>query len=201
MILARTSNGEIALGSVQSAGAIGGAVGGLLLIVWGGPKRRIRGVLIGCLLSSLLGTSLMGLGRTLTVWALANFLGDFLTPIIDGSDQAIWQAKVAPDVQGRVFATRMLTSQITIPVGMLLAGPLADYILEPAMMPGGRLVSAFGWLVGTGPGAGMALIFVLAGLLAGLFSVGAYAFRALRKAEEILPDFDGEVVRLAEAHT
>jgi MFS family permease len=200
MILARSGNDEMVLGSVQSAGAIGGAIGGALLIAWGGPKRRIHGILLGWALANLMGLSLLGLGQGLALWALANFFADFFTPLVNGSDQAVWQSKVAPDVQGRVFATRLLLSQITIPVAMLLAGPLADYVFEPAMMPGGRLATMFGWLTGTGAGAGMALIIVFAGLVGALVNLGGYAFRSVRNAEDILPDYDG-VELLADAHT
>lgn len=193
MILARTGNDEIVLGSVQSAGAIGGLVGGLLLSIWGGPKRRVHGVLIGMVLASLLGQLLMGLGRDLYFWALAAFFFLFFVPIVNGSNQAIWQAKVAPDVQGRVFATRLLIAQITAPVAMLLAGPLADRIFEPAMMPGGDLASIFMGVVGTGPGAGMSLIFVITGVLGTLVGFGGYAFRVVRNAEDILPDAEVEL--------
>lgn len=192
MVLARTGNDQVVLGSVQSAGAVGAIVGGILLVVWGGPKRKIHGVLIGCVLSSLLGTSMMGLGATFVVWALANFFSDFFTPTIDGSDEGIWQTKVAPDVQGRVFATRPLFSEAVVLVGMLLAGPLADHVFEPAMMSGGGLATAFGWLVGTGPGSGMAFVFMLAGLLGALISLGGYAFRVVRNIEDVLPDYDQE---------
>jgi DHA3 family macrolide efflux protein-like MFS transporter len=200
MILARTGNEEIVLGSVQSAGAIGATIGGLLLVISGGPKRRIHGVLIGWILASLMGGPLMGLGHNLTLWVLASFFSSFFAPIIYGSDQAIWQAKVAPDVQGRVFATRQLISQVTIPIAMLLAGPLADRVLEPAMRPEGNLSGTFGWLVGAGPGAGMALLIVFAGILGMLVGLGGYTFYSVRNAEDILPDYDGEVALPLEAY-
>jgi DHA3 family macrolide efflux protein-like MFS transporter len=200
MILARTGNEEIVLGSVQSAGAIGATIGGLLLVISGGPKRRIHGVLIGWTLASLMGGPLMGLGHNLTLWVLASFFSSFFAPIIYGSDQAIWQAKVAPDVQGRVFATRQLISQVTIPIAMLLAGPLADRVLEPAMRPEGNLSGTFGWLVGAGPGTGMALLIVFAGILGMLVGLGGYTFYSVRNAEDILPDYDGEVALPLEAY-
>ncbi len=53
MILARTGGNELVLGSVQSAGALGAVAGGLLLSMWGGPKRKMHGVLIGWALASL----------------------------------------------------------------------------------------------------------------------------------------------------
>ena len=98
-----------------------------------------------------------------------------------------------------MFATRPLFSEATVLVGMLLAGPLADHVFEPAMRSGGRLSSLFGWLVGTGEGAGMALIFVLCGLLGAIISLAAYAFPAVRAIEDVLPDHDGEALPSSQA--
>jgi DHA3 family macrolide efflux protein-like MFS transporter len=192
MVLARTGGNELILGSVQSVGAIGGVVGGALLTMWGGSKRRIHGVLTGWALSSL-GILLMGVGRGLPIWLVASFAYAFFEPFVNGSSQAIWQVKVAPDVQGRVFATQFLLSQITMPIAMLLVGPLADHIFEPAMMPGGSLADAFGWLVGLGPGAGMALLCVFAGLLATIIPLLGYTVPLVRDVEVLLPDHDGLV--------
>ena len=189
MILTRTGGSELSLGSVQSVGAIGGVVGGVLLSVWGGSKRRIHGVLAGWALSGV-GILLMGIGRSLFVWMLASFLYAFFEPIARGSNQAIWQVKVAPDVQGRVLGARFLASQITVPGTMILVGPLADHVFEPAMLPGGALVGAFGWLVGPGHGAGMALLCVCAGLLAIGVPLIGYAVPLVRDVEEMIPDHD-----------
>ena len=190
MILARTGNNEIALASVQSLGAIGGVVGGLLLSTWGGPRRKVNGVLLGMVGISILGQSLMGVGQGVFIWATSAFLGQFILPILNGSNQAIWQAKVAPDVQGRVFAVRRLIAQITAPVATALAGPLADNVFEPAMQPDGALAPLFGWLVGTGAGAGMGLMFVITGLIGVAVGLGGYLFPAIRNAEDLLPDHE-----------
>jgi DHA3 family macrolide efflux protein-like MFS transporter len=193
MILGRTGNDELIFGSVQSAGAIGGVVGGVAMSAWGGPKRRAHGVLLGWFCLGLLGQTVLGLGQALPIWAAGMFLMAFFSPIINGSNQAIWQAKVAPDVQGRVFTTRRLIAWLVSPISQLLAGPLADRVLEPAMAEGGSLVPVFSWLVGTGTGAGMALQFVFAGLLAALAGLGGYLFPVVRNAEDILPDHDAVV--------
>ena len=199
MILARTGDDTAILGIVMSATGIGGLVGSIALSVWGGPKRKINGVLAGMSLG-MIGTLLMGLGGNfdafasqvspLYVWAIAGFIGLFFIPIVNGSNQAIWQAKVPPDVQGRVFATRALIAQISVPLAMLLAGPLADRVFEPAMLNGGSLAQTFGGLLGTGPGAGMSLMFVIAGILGILVGLGGYAFRSIRNVETILPDHE-----------
>ena len=190
LVLARTSNNQLVLGTVQSVGGIGGVLGGLLLSVWGGPRRKIDGVLGGFIVEGLLGAVVFGLGRGIVLWSAGLFFSGFLLPILNGSSQAIWQAKVAPDVQGRVFSVRRLIAQITAPLAMLLAGPLADYVFEPAMMPGGAWADTFGGLVGTGPGAGMSLIFIVAGLLSVLVGLAGYAVPVIRDVETILPDHD-----------
>ncbi|MCA9977862.1 MAG: hypothetical protein KC413_19010, partial [Anaerolineales bacterium] len=101
---------------------------------------------------------------------------------------AIWQAKVAPDVQGRVFAVRRLIAQVTAPIATAVAGPLADRLFEPALREGGAWVGTFGWLVGTGPGAGMGLMFVITGLAGVLIGLSGYLFPVIRHAETLLPD-------------
>ena len=158
--------------------------------VWGGPKRRVHGVLGGWAASGVLGVTFVGIGQHWVIWAVSLFIGTGLIPIINGSNQAIWQAKVAPDVQGRVFSIRRLIAWVSNPLSRLLAIPLADKLLEPAMQEGGSLTNLFGQVVGTGPGAGMALIFVFAGMVASLVGLGGYLFPAIRNAEDILPDHD-----------
>ncbi len=188
MILARTGNNELSLGSVQSVGAMGGVVGALLMSAWGGPRRRVNGVLGGWVFSGIAGTALMGVGRAVPVWAAASFLWALAIPIVNGSNQAIWQAKVAPDVQGRVFSIRRVIAWLVNPLATLLAGPLADVVMEPSMQSGGWVYETFHTLVGQGPGAGMSVIILVTGLLAASVGLGGYAFRTVRDAERLLPD-------------
>jgi len=188
MILARTNQEADVLATVQAASGAGGVVGGLLMSLWGGPRPRIHGILAGMAASSLLGMVLVGLPNGLLVWVVGAFFITFFIPLINGSSQAIWQAKVAPDVQGRVFAARRMIAQLTVPIALLSAGPLADQILEPAMMPDGALADVFGGLVGVGPGAGMGLMFVILGVLGTLVGLGGYLIPLVRNAEKLLPD-------------
>jgi hypothetical protein len=155
---------------------------------WGGPKRRVHGVLAGWALLGLLEGVLMGVGRSLPVWIAASFLGALFIPLVNGSNQAIWQSKVAPDVQGRVFSIRRVIAWLVNPLAMLIAGPLADRVLEPGMRMGGSLTGVFGWLVGEGPGSGIALLFVCYGVLATLVGLGGYLVPTIRNAETLLPD-------------
>jgi hypothetical protein len=111
----------------------------------------------------------------------------------NASNQAIWQSKVPPEYQGRVFATRALIAQISTPVAMVIAGPLADRVMTPSMMPGGALYSAFGWLVGTGPGAGIGLLFVFLGLIGAVIAVTGLVFTTIRNVERDIPDHDAAI--------
>lgn len=189
MILARTGNNELVFGSVQSAGAFGGVMGGLLMSAWGGPRRLVYGVVFGWMGVGLL-QAILGVAQALPAWAITLFLMASLTPVINGSNQAIWQAKVAPDVQGRVFATRRLIAWVSSPLAMLLAGPLADRALEPAMQPGGALAPLFGPLFGVGPGAGMGLLMTVSGLAALTVALLALSLPAIRQVETRLPDHE-----------
>jgi DHA3 family macrolide efflux protein-like MFS transporter len=189
MILARTGSDELAFGSVQTAAAIGGVVGGLAIGAWGGFKRRVHGVLLGWTLSGA-GMIALGLSQALPGWLVAGFFTSMLVPLINGSNQAIWQAKVPPDIQGRVFASRRLIAWLVTPLSQLVAGPLADRVLGPAMQESGVLAPALGWLTGIGPGAGMGLQFALTGFFALLVGLGGYLFPVIRYAEDLLPDHD-----------
>jgi len=183
MILARTVRDTLALASVQSALGAGAVAGGVLMGVWGGPQRRIHGVLAGAAISFLAGDLLFAIGRALPVWLVAAFVGAFFVPVIMASDLAIWQSKVPPSLQGRVFSIRSSVRMSTMPLGYLLGGVLADGWFEPAMMVGGSLTAAFGWLVGIGPGAGMGVMFLFTAVAGTAMSLVGYLFRAVRNVE------------------
>ncbi|HPC05685.1 MAG TPA: MFS transporter [Anaerolineaceae bacterium] len=190
MILARTNQNALMFGTVQTAGAIGAVVGGIAMSAWGGFKRRIHGVLASWIWFGLFSACLVGTGFGLPVWVAGAALGELAIPLMNGSNQAIWQAKVAPDLQGRVFSSRRLIAWFTNPVSPIIGGTMADFVLEPAMRAGGFLPDTFGWLVGTGPGSGMGLLMLICGVLISLVGVAGYFIPVIRKAEDLLPDHE-----------
>lgn len=187
MVLAR-GGGELGWASVQMALGLGGIVGSVLASTWGGPRRRIHAIYGGAALSFLLGDWLLALGQTVPVWVVGAFLGSFFIPLIMANDGAIWQAKVMPALQGRVFAARAMLRTSTMPLGYLLAGPLADQVFEPLMAGPSRVAAFFGPYLGTGPGTGIALMFLGTGLLGALMSLSGYLWPQARRVEEDLPD-------------
>jgi DHA3 family macrolide efflux protein-like MFS transporter len=190
MILARTGSDNLILASVLSVLAVGGVVGGVLLAVWGGPRRRINGLLGGMIAVSAIFGIGFGIGQTPVIWMIFGFMAMLLIPTLNGSSQAIWQSKVPADRQGRVFAARMVIAQSAGAAAMILVGPLADFYFEPAMAVKGSLAPTFGWLVGTGPGAGMALMILLSSFISMFVGIIAYRIRIIRNVERIIPDAD-----------
>lgn len=190
MILLRTNNNSAALGSVESAFALGGVVGGLIVSAWGGFKRRIRGMLVGWSMFAFFGMLLFGLGRSLLVWIPMACLASMTFPLTQSASNAIWQAKVAPDVQGRVFSARRLIAWLVDPIMPIIAGVMADYVTEPAMSSKTCLASAFSWMVGNEPGSGMSLQYIFSGLAFISIIIIAWYIPAIRNVETNLPDHD-----------
>ncbi|MCX6037372.1 MAG: MFS transporter [Chloroflexi bacterium] len=190
MILLRTDNNSVIFGAVNSAAAIGGVAGGLIMSAWGGFKKRVHGVLAGWIATGIL-SALFGFGTGLAFWIPFIIAQALIGPLINTSNQSIWQAKVAPDIQGRVFSARRLIAWFTQPIAPIIAGVMADKWLEPSMTSGTTsLAFTFSSWVGTGPGSGMALLFIFCGLGSALVGLSGYFVPFIRNAETILPDHD-----------
>ena len=190
MILLRTDNNSVIFGAVNSAAAIGGVAGGLIMSAWGGFKKRVHGVLAGWIATGILST-LFGFGTGLAFWIPFIIAQALVGPLINTSNQSIWQAKVAPDIQGRVFSARRLIAWFTQPIAPIIAGVMADKWLEPSMTSGTTsLAFTFSSWVGTGPGSGMALLFIFCSLGSALVGLSGYFVPFIRNAETILPDHD-----------
>jgi MFS transporter, DHA3 family, macrolide efflux protein len=183
MILARTGGDEVALGIVQGALGLGGVIGGILVSANLMPCKKVHAVLGFTALSFLLGDFLFGVGQSIPVWVIASLSAAVFIPFIVSANSAIWQSKVPPDVQGRVLSIKEMLQPASMPFGYLFGGLLADRVFEPLMAEGGQLANTFGWLVGTGPGAGMGLMFICTCTLGTLIALSGYLFREVREIE------------------
>jgi hypothetical protein len=183
-----------ALGTVLSVGGAGLLAGGMLMSVWGGPRRRVNGVLLFQLVAGLCFV-LAGVRASAATVAAACFVYFFCLPVVNGSSQVIWQTKVPPGAQGRVFAVRRMLAWSTLPLAFLVAGPLADYVFEPLLADGrSPLASTLGPVLGVGPGRGTGLLFVILGALTVLSACCAYLYPRLRFVEDELGDALPEAV-------
>ena len=161
--------------------------GGGLLAAWGGPKRRMDGVLRSMMLAGA-GAMIVGLRENLLLTATGIFIIGVSFVFVIGLNRVIWQAKAAPDTLGRMFSLRVMLGVCAQSLGIVVAGPLAERVFEPAMAPGGSLADIVGPLIGTGPGRGMALMYIIAGVSLIGMALLSMAIRSVRRLEDVLPD-------------
>ncbi len=186
------------LGRAMSLGGIGYLVGSVVMSVWGCPKRRIHTVMVSMLLMGVFMT-LIGLRAFLPLVMVSIPLCMFFLPITVSANQAIWQNRVAPDVQGRVFAIRQAFIQATPLLAYLLTGPLTDKVFEPLLKVGGPLAGNVGQIIGVGTGRGAGLLFVCAGLFLVLVSAIGYLSPRLRLVENESPAIKPERVAVVKS--
>jgi MFS family permease len=175
------------LGLIISAIGVGMLVGSVLMGIWGGPKRRMIIVFtVGILQGVVMIVS--GWQESVALIALVYFVVFIFNPIINGSFKVLLQTKIAPNMQGRVFSTVSMLAMAAMPVGFVLSGPLADNVFEPLMALQGSLAGSVGQIIGAGEGRGMALMYVIAGLLTLLGTLALYLYPPARNIERDLPD-------------
>jgi len=115
------------LGWVESASGVGVVVGGLLLGVWGGFRRKIYTSLLG-VTGIGIGVLFIGLAPAPAFWMAitGTFIAGFMNPIANGPLFALMQSRVAPEMQGRVFTLLGSVASAMTPLSMICAGPIAD---------------------------------------------------------------------------
>jgi DHA3 family macrolide efflux protein-like MFS transporter len=187
MVLGLTGMNKWVLGAVQTAFAVGGVGGGLVVGAWGGFKNRVAGVLVGIFGIGAAGCVAFSLSTSLYVWIGCGIVVGVSGALANASSQAIWQSKVPPELQGRVFSARRMIAWITGPLVPALAGPLADYVFEP-MMRSGAAPAFLASLFGARQGSGTALLIGASGLVATIVPFVGWASRTVRRVDEAIPD-------------
>ncbi len=175
------------LGYVTTFMGVGMLAGTLVMSTWGGGKRKVY-TLLGSGVAASVFLSLVGLRISIPLIAISGFSFMFFVPLLDGSSQAIWQAKVHADVQGRVFAIRRMIAWSSQVIAPLLAAPLADYVFKPGMAEGGWLAAILGPIVGVGSNHGIGILISTLGLISILVCVAAFLSPEIRNVEIDLPD-------------
>ena len=107
--------------------AVGTVLGGLVLGLWGGFKRKVVTAQLGLVLMGISTVTVGIVPSDLFIAGLiANSAAGFLLPIINGSFGATLQAVIAPEMQGRVFAFIFSAAMLVSPLALMVAGPFAD---------------------------------------------------------------------------
>lgn len=184
-LLARTGSEPTAglLFGVSSAGML---IGGIIIGIWGGTRPRIH-TIMGSLIFSGVFLALFGLSQSPLALGVSMVAMAFPLPWVNALILSILQTKVPADMQGRVFAVMAQLAMFLQPIAYVLYGHLADNVLEPAV--GTPSWDALAPLVGSGQGAGMAVIYVGAGIVMAATALLVYALPMIRHMEATLPDY------------
>ena len=149
LLITNHFNGDATLlGIWLSLFSTGTLLGGLVLGVWGGFKRKIVTAQTGLILMGL-STALVGLVSSEMFWVgvTANTVVGLLLPIINGSYGATLQAVIVPEMQGRVFAFIMSAANLVSPLALIVAGPFADrFGIQPWFLIAGVSCAVMGAL-------------------------------------------------------
>jgi MFS family permease len=184
-ILGRTDS-TVTLGTLQSIENLGAIAGGLTLGIWGSTKKRMNTILFGILAASVFIIG-VGMSQHVILMGITLFMLMYPMPIINGLFMSLMQAKVPPDMQGRVFAVVGQFSMMLMPIAFLLIGPLADTIFAPAV--GTPAWDVFAPFVGTDAGSGYGLMMVAVGFIGIALTLIAWSIPQIRNLEALLPDY------------
>lgn len=129
LITKHFGKGALELGFIDSAWGVGMIAGGILLSVWGGFKKRITTSLSGIVALGI-GIVVVGLAPAgLYPMALAGMaLVGIALPFTNGPIQAIMQATVQPNMQGRIMSLINSLCTAMMPLGLLIAGPVSEWL-------------------------------------------------------------------------
>lgn len=178
--------GATELGSALAIAGIGMLIGSAVMVTWGGPKRRVSGIL-GFMVLQGVALIFCGLRPSFVLVVVAYAVFAFTIPFVNACSGLLWQSKVRPELQGRVQAAAATISNVAPSIALVIAGPLAD-LFEGLMASQGALGSTVGEVFGTGDGRGLAVMFVLMGIFSLLVTSIGYANRRLRELDTALPD-------------
>ncbi|MGF1541463.1 MAG: MFS transporter [Pleurocapsa sp.] len=175
------------LGIILSIGGCGMLLGSVLMSVWEGPKNRVKAIIFGVGLQSMI-VFLGGTRISLVILGAGIFGYLFSQPIIISCNQAIWQSKVPPSLQGRVFALQQTLERSLAICAYLSAGPLVDNVLNPLMNTNGIIARTLSRFISTGMAQGVPLLLILLGAINLIIVAIAYREPRLRYLERELPD-------------
>ena len=135
------------LTAVEIAFSAGMVLGGLLMASWSGLKNRTYTMVLSVLSGGVF-IFMMGAVHDFYVYLAFMALCGISVPIFDVPSIVMIQEKVEESYMGRVLGVMNMIMSSTLPIAMLLFGPLADYIrIEWMLMITGALIVLEGFLL------------------------------------------------------
>ena len=115
------------LTAVEITFSVGMMIGGVVMAAWGGFKNKVHSMALSNL---VIGSCTVALGVVPIFWIYLIFMSliGVVLPVFNTPFTVLLQQRVEPNFLGRVFGVVGMISSIMMPLGMLVFGPLADYI-------------------------------------------------------------------------
>lgn len=155
-------------------------VGGLLIARTGLGRNPVWLLLVvNLVLWSV--TMLFALRSSIVLLAAGMYVYSLFVPYAEAAEQTILQKVVPYERQGRVFGFAQSVEQAASPLTAFLIAPIAQFVFIPLMSEGGAGARAIGGWFGTGPDRGLALVFVLTGVVGFAATVLALRSRPYRR--------------------
>jgi MFS transporter, DHA3 family, multidrug efflux protein len=182
-------------GTLWGVLSLGFIVGGLVVARWGLGKNPLRTLFLANIVMWTI-CIFFTIQASIVLLAVGMFIWLCLIPAVEAAEQTILQKVVAPERQGRVFGFAQSVEQSASPITAFLIGPIAQLIFIPFMTTGAGVDLIGDWF-GTGPDRGMALLFMVAGLIGlivTLFAMQTAAYRSLSRVYQDQPEETPEMV-------
>lgn len=162
--------------------SLGFIVGGLIVARRGLGRNPVRSMLLANVVMWTV-TIVFPIRSEILPLAVGFFIYLVLIPVAEASEQTVIQSVVPFEEQGRVFGFGQTLESAAAPITAFLIGPIAQFWILPSMTDGSLAASIGSWF-GTGPDRGMALIFIVAGVIGVIVTVGALLSKPYRTLSE-----------------
>ncbi|MFQ4142658.1 MFS transporter [Chlorogloeopsis sp. ULAP02] len=159
--------------------SLGFIVGGLVVAKKGLGKSPLRTLFLANIVMWIIAI-FFTIQASIVLLTIGLFIYLCLIPVVEASEQTILQTVIPPERQGRVFGFAQSIEQAASPLTAFTIGPIAQFIFIPFMTTGAG-VDLIGTWFGTGTDRGIALLFIVTGLIGLLVTLMAMRSRAYRK--------------------
>ena len=165
-------------GVVLGVTSTGFIIGGLLIAKFGLGRNPIRTMLLLVMVMGLIG-ALFTVREWWWLYVVGIWMYMALIPAVEAAEQTVIQKVVPFKTQGRVFGFAAAFESAAAPITAFLIAPIAEFLIIPYMnSDAGR--ASFSWLLGEGEARGIALVFLIAGLVMVLAAAAAFLTKSYR---------------------
>lgn len=173
-----------AAGITQSICASGILIGSLFIGVFGNKNKYVKTLSISLFISGIFFANL-GFSTNIAYVTLAGFLFFATLPFINTSIEVLIRRNIDNSKQGRVWSIISMVTYLGSIIAFAVAGFLADKIFNPLLKPEGLLSETAGSIIGVGESRGIALMFIISGLMISIIALLIWKNKKIKELENI----------------